>query len=181
LLRPLAIHFQFVKVGRIHNRRVTVALNLCLRELQAHQLSSALREFCRALQNSRSVSELTPAGFDRQRFWRDQFLQGGAITREISSPYSFASIEQSLLPLLRQSSWRLILLRDGFGVKFRIAAGLYPLAILLRVEVSDAESPLRWTVRRIRLDFSSEAYKSRITFEDHVEFAHLVAFHAVRT
>src|SRR4029079_7205156 len=102
--------------------------------------------------------ELTRAGFDRQRFWRDQFFQCGAITREISSPYSVASIQQAPLPLLRQRSWRLILLRDGFGVKFRIAAGLYPLAILLRVKVRDPERALRGAVRSIRLDFSSEAY-----------------------
>src|ERR1700687_4441479 len=66
-------------------------------------------------------------------------------------------------------------------MKLRIAAGLDPVAILLGVKIRDAKRAPRGAVWRVRFDISDEAYKGSVPLEDHVELAHLVAFHAVWT
>src|SRR2546423_8128167 len=65
-------------------------------------------------------------------------------------------------------------------MKRGVAAALDPLAVVICVEVADAQHALGRTVRRHGIDFRTEAHKRRIAFEDHVELAELVTLHAVR-
>src|SRR5205814_9058279 len=102
------------------------------------------------------------------------------ITGEVSAPNSFASVEQTLPNLLAHRPRRRQLLFHRLLMKPRIAAVLDPLAILLRVEIRDAQYAMKRTIRRIRINIGDDADKRRIAFEDHVELAHLVALHTVR-
>src|SRR5213080_3769918 len=65
-------------------------------------------------------------------------------------------------------------------MKCSVTAALNPLAIVLRVEIADAQYAMRRTVRSRRLDFRDKADECRVAFEDHVELAHTIALHAVR-
>jgi hypothetical protein len=65
-------------------------------------------------------------------------------------------------------------------MQLSVAARLNPLSILLCVEVRDAKNAFEQTIRSVCLNFGGEADEGGIPFEDHVEFAHLVALHSVR-
>ena len=66
-------------------------------------------------------------------------------------------------------------------MKRGIAAVLDPLAILPGVKIRNSQRAMERPVWSVRLDIRYEAHKGGIAFEDHVELAHLVALHAVRT
>src|SRR5262252_2159549 len=62
-----------------------------------------------------------------------------------------------------------------------IAAVLDPLAVLLRVKIRDPQRSMSRPSWRIRFDVRDKTDKSRIPLEDHVELAHLIALHPIRT
>src|SRR5438876_1516718 len=61
-----------------------------------------------------------------------------------------------------------------------VAATLNPLAVILRVEIANAQRAMQRRAWPIRFDVGDEADERGIAFEDHVELAELVAFHPVR-
>src|SRR6266403_1987738 len=60
-----------------------------------------------------------------------------------------------------------------------VAAALNPLAVALRIEITDAQRPMRRSTRPIRFDVGDETNERSIPFEDHVELPKLVALHTV--
>src|SRR6266851_194614 len=66
-------------------------------------------------------------------------------------------------------------------MKRGVAAILDPMAVVLRIKITNAQRAMERTVGRHRLDIGNEANKRRIGFEDHVELTHFVALHAVWT
>src|SRR5258706_1278502 len=60
-----------------------------------------------------------------------------------------------------------------------VAAALNPLAVVLRIEITDAQRAMRRSTRPIRFDVSDETNERSIPFEDHVELPKLVALHTV--
>src|SRR5258708_37406492 len=61
-----------------------------------------------------------------------------------------------------------------------VAAALNPLAVVLRIEITDAQRAMRRSTRPIRFDVGDETNERSIAFEDHVELPKLVALHTIR-
>src|SRR5262245_10573957 len=59
-----------------------------------------------------------------------------------------------------------------------IASALNPLAVVLCIEIADTQHAMRWAVRSFGIHISDETNEGRITFENHVKLAKLVASHA---
>src|SRR5882724_9350790 len=181
LLGELAAILKLIRVVGVHNSGRAIDLNLGFWKLQLDKLTAAFCELSRSVEDRVAVSPVVIARLDRDGLFRDQFFKRRPIIREVRSPDGFSGIEQPLLHSVPNRTRYLVLLLRRFRMKLRIAAGLNPLAILPGVKIRDSKSAFRWTVWRVRLDIRDEAYKSRIPFKDHVELAHLVAFHSVRT
>src|SRR5258705_4186474 len=61
-----------------------------------------------------------------------------------------------------------------------VTSALNPVALILRVEIADAQRAMRRRAGPIGLDVSDKADERGVAFEDHVELSELVALHAVR-
>src|SRR5258705_10046431 len=61
-----------------------------------------------------------------------------------------------------------------------VTSALNPVALILRVEIADAQRAMRRRAGPIRLDVGYKADERSVAFEDHVELPELVALHAVR-
>src|SRR5262249_41313164 len=134
LLVPLAPSFQLIRVVGVHYSRIAIHLNFRLWEIKFDELAASPGELGGAIKNRFAISPgVSPCLHGYRLLWH-QFFEHRPVVREIGPPDCFSYLEQLLLCLLRERSRHLLLLSDGFRVQLGIAAGLDPLAILLRVE-----------------------------------------------
>src|SRR5207245_4181660 len=92
---------QFVRIIRVHHSGVAINLDFGFGKLELEKLAAAFCELGRAIKNRLTVRPGVVAGLDGDCLFRDQLFERRAIAGEVSAPDGLASIEQTLLHLIR--------------------------------------------------------------------------------